>query len=62
MKLYSADDFDATEDLLRQTLAEITGGRFFGGPGAEHQPCGKSDCPGCRLLAAQIERASAGAG
>jgi ATP-dependent exoDNAse (exonuclease V) beta subunit len=58
MKLYRAADFDATEDRLRQTLAEITGGRFFGGPGARQQPCGRSDCPGCRLLSAQIERAS----
>ncbi|MEX1219531.1 MAG: UvrD-helicase domain-containing protein [Solirubrobacterales bacterium] len=62
MKMYRAADFDTTEDLLRQTLAEIIGGRFFGGPGAKHQPCGKSECAGCRLLSAQIERASAGVG
>ena len=60
MKLYGAADFDTTEGLLRQTLAELTGGRFFGGPDAKYRPCGKSECPGCRLLSAQIMRASAG--
>jgi ATP-dependent exoDNAse (exonuclease V) beta subunit len=58
MKLFRAGDFDETEDLLRQTLLEITGGRFFGGPGAGHQPCGRSDCPGCGLLSTQIRRAA----
>ena len=62
MKLYGAADFDATEDLLRETLAEITSGRFFGGPGVKHSPCGRSECPGCQMLVRQIERASAGAG
>jgi hypothetical protein len=62
MKLYGAADFDATEDLLRETLAEITSGRFFGGPGVKHSPCGRSECPGCQMLVRQIERASAGVG
>lgn len=59
MKTYTKEDFNRTEELLNETLSEITSGRFFGGPGARHQPCGKSDCPGCELLKAQITRASA---
>jgi hypothetical protein len=59
MKTYGATEFEEVESLLRKTLGEITAGRFFGGPSAEYEPCGKDDCAGCSLLAAQIGRAAA---
>jgi ATP-dependent exoDNAse (exonuclease V) beta subunit len=58
LKTYGRKDFEAVEQMLTQTLSEITAGRFFGGPDARFTPCGEADCPGCGLLAAQIERAS----
>jgi ATP-dependent helicase/nuclease subunit A len=58
-KTLGTDDFALIESLLKRTLAEITAGRFFGGPGAANQPCGEPDCIGCQVLTAQIERAAA---
>jgi ATP-dependent exoDNAse (exonuclease V) beta subunit len=58
-RTYTTDDFDAVEVKLKETLAEIKAGHFFGGPGGATQPCGKDDCAGCRMMGAQIDRARA---
>ena len=58
IKTLGPGDFSATEEYLHETLAEITAGHFFGGPDSKHEPCGRDDCIGCAMLAAQISRAS----
>lgn len=58
MKTFGEEDFEQTRTLLRKTLDELTAGHFFGGPEAVYQPCGDDHCAGCRMLAAQIERAA----
>lgn len=45
------------EERIADLIEEITMGRFFGGPEAIHQPCGK--CWACETLKVQRERALA---
>ncbi|MCB0869741.1 MAG: UvrD-helicase domain-containing protein [Solirubrobacterales bacterium] len=45
------DDLDQARERIQVSLAEITAGRYFGGPGAR-QPCG--DCWACRELGSRI--------
>jgi hypothetical protein len=57
-RTYSARDFEQVEAKLRETLAEIKAGNFFGATAGGPQPCGRDDCAGCRIMAAQIGRAT----
>jgi ATP-dependent helicase/nuclease subunit A len=57
-RTYATADFEEVEAKLRDTLGEIKSGHFFGGPGGQSRPCGQDDCAGCRLLGAQIARAT----
>ncbi len=53
----AADDLDRAEAEARESLADITAGRFFGEPESSHQPCG--ECWACAALAGQLVRAEA---
>ncbi|HMT05236.1 MAG TPA: UvrD-helicase domain-containing protein [Solirubrobacterales bacterium] len=46
------EDLEKAREKLRDSLAEITAGHYFGGPDAARQPCGK--CWACKRLEARL--------
>ena len=60
LKTYLREDVEAAAARLEGLIGEFTGGHFFGGDGADHQPCG--ECWACRRFAARTPAALAASG
>jgi len=55
---YDAEELRRAEARIGGMVGDIAAGRYLGGPGAHHPPCGR--CWACRLLRRRIEAAQKG--